>query len=175
MRVDDSSIIPDLKLIRPEVHHDFRGEFAEVWSAAAYRFEDAAGEELAFVEDDISVSARSTLRGLHGDRVTWKLFQCVHGAVYAVVVDMREGSPGHLRWDAFPLNGRNRWQLLIPAGCVTGHLVLEDRSVCTYKQSRPYSGAEGQMSVRWSDPQLGIHWPVSDPILSRRDATAPLL
>ncbi len=164
MRVGDSAVIPGLRRIEPSVFRDDRGEFLELWNADDYAF---AG---AFVEDDLSVSHRGVLRGLHGDDRTWKLVQCVLGAMWVVVADVREGRRA---WEGFDLSAANRVQLLIPAGCATGLLALEEPSALLYKQTERYRGAEGQFTVRWNDPALGIDWPVDDPILSERDAGAP--
>ncbi len=175
MQVDQSTVIPGLKVIRPEVFHDFRGEFVLTYDDERYAFEDEEGRPIAFVEDDVSVSRRHTLRGLHGDERTWKLIQCLSGAFYYVVVDMRPGSAAHRRWEAFTLNDKSRLQVLVPAGCANGFVVLSDECVCSYKQSERYAGMQGQFTVRWDDPALGIFWPVRQPILSSRDATAELL
>ncbi|GAB4236432.1 MAG: dTDP-4-dehydrorhamnose 3,5-epimerase [Acidobacteriota bacterium] len=175
MQISESKLIPDLKIIQPPVFYDYRGEYIETFNEARYTFSDRQGKPIRFVEDDVSVSRRNVLRGLHGDDRTWKLIQCLLGEIYVVVVDMRSDSPAYLRWEAFDLNEKNRTQLLIPAGCASGYLCLAQRNIVSYKQSALYQGAEKQMSVRWDDPKLDIWWPIRNPILSRRDATAPFL
>ncbi|HEV2813506.1 MAG TPA: dTDP-4-dehydrorhamnose 3,5-epimerase, partial [Solirubrobacteraceae bacterium] len=109
----------------------------------------------------------------HGDDRTWKLVQCAHGALFLAVVDCRRGSEAYLRWEGFELSAANRLQVLVPAGCATGLLALEDGTALAYKQSERYSGAERQFTVRWDDPAVGIAWPVERPLLSARDASAP--
>ena len=173
MRVEDSTVIPGLRRIEPAVFRDDRGEFLETWNAGDYAFARADGSPIAFVEDDLSTSRRDVLRGLHGDEVTWKLVQCVHGSMHLVVADLRRDSDAYLRWEPFELSAANRLQVLIPAGCATGIVALEDPSTLLYKQSERYSGPEGQFTVRWDDPALGIDWPVERPLLSERDAAAP--
>jgi dTDP-4-dehydrorhamnose 3,5-epimerase len=175
MKVIDSNIIQDLKIIQPEVFHDFRGEYVETFNVDKYQFYDKSGKKIVFVEDDISVSRKSVLRGLHGDEKTWKLIQCLWGAFYYVVVDMRKDSPSYLKWESFNVNDKNRLQILVPAGCANGHLVLSDQCIFSYKQSEYYNGMEKQFTVRWDDPKLKIFWPEKNPILSLRDATAPYL
>lgn len=175
MNTAQSENIRDLVVITPEIFYDFRGEYVETYSRAKYVFQDNNGLGIEFVEDDISVSRRNVLRGLHGDSKTWKLIQCLWGEFYYVVVDMRQDSPTYLRWESFILNDRNRRQVLVPAGCANGHLVLSDRCIFSYKQSEYYSGMENQFTVRWNDPKLSIYWPISNPVLSLRDSTAKLL
>ncbi len=175
MKVEESSRIRDLRVIQPPVFHDFRGEYVETFRADRYRFTDADGQPVVFVEDDVSVSRKGVLRGLHGDRKTWKLIQCLYGAIYFVVADLRPDSPTYLNWEAFAVNDRNRWQILVPAGCVNGHLCLTELCIFSYKQSEYYAGAAGQFTVRWDDPKLAIRWPIRDPILSQRDSTAAFL
>lgn len=175
MHVHDSQTIADLKLITPQIHYDYRGEYVETYSRRSYQFTDRDGQPIEFVEDDISMSRQNVLRGLHGDSKTWKLIQCLYGEFYYVVADLRRASPTYRRWESFILNDRNRRQVLVPAGCANGHLVLSASCVFSYKQSQYYSGAGDQFTVRWNDPALNIHWPCPDPILSLRDSTAPLL
>ena len=172
VRIIDSEIIPGLRRLEPSIFEDHRGQYVETWNHRDYRFDDGSGKILDFVEDDVSASHAGVLRGLHGDDRTWKLVQCLHGAIVLVVVDMRQDSPAHRHWQSFELDDRNRHQVLIPAGCANGHYAIRD-CLFSYKQSHLYRGAENQFTVRWNDPSLGIEWPVDDPVLSERDATAP--
>lgn len=164
MRITDSAAIPGLRRIEPSVFRDERGEFVETWNADDYAF---AG---AFVEDDLSVSRKGVLRGLHGDNRTWRLVQCVAGAMYVVVADVRDGAR---QWEGFDLSAHNRLQVLVPPGCATGLAALEDPSILLYKQTERYRGPEGQFTVRWDDPSLDIEWPIDDPMVSDRDRNAP--
>lgn len=175
MNVTESTNIRDLRMIAPPVFRDFRGEYVETFSRRGYQFPNRDGTLVDFVEDDASMSRRGVLRGLHGDSRTWKLVQCLWGEFYLVVADMRRDSPTYLAWEGFYLNDRNRTQVLIPAGCVNGHLCLSEQCLFSYKQSEYYSGADNQLTVRWDDPALAITWPVRDPLLSVRDASAPFL
>jgi len=175
LKVEESRKIRGLKIITPDIFYDFRGEYVETFNARRYRFVDPEGRAVEFVADDVSVSRRGVLRGLHGDAKTWKLIQCVHGEIYLVIADMREHSDTYLKWEGFAMNGRNRIQVLVPAGCGTGHLCLSDVCVFSYKQSEYYAGPAEQFTVRWDDPKLNIYWPTQDPVLSRRDSDAPWL
>ena len=176
MKAIGSNKINDLKIIHTNVFYDFRGEYVETFSKKGYEeFKDYNGQPIEWLEDDISVSRQSVLRGLHGDSKTWKLIQCLWGEFYYVVVDMRKDSSTYLNWEAFTLNDKNRMQVLVPAGCANGHLVLSDKCIFSYKQSQYYSGMENQFTVRWNDPKLNIFWPVKEPMLSVRDSSASLL
>ena len=152
----------------PTVFEDFRGSYVETWNRALYV---ASGVEVDWVQDDISTSSRHVLRGIHGDRKTWKLVSCLYGSFYLVVVDWRDGSPTRGQWVSFTCSDRNRLQVLIPPGCGNGHVVLSEQAIFHYKQSSYYDRA-GQFTLRWDDPQLGIWWPVKAPIVSQRDEGA---
>ncbi len=150
----------------PTIFEDFRGSYVELYNDELYR---KAGIDVSFVQDDISVSTRHVLRGIHGDGETWKLISCLHGKFYLVVVNWDERSPQFRQWESFVLSDQNRQQVLIPPRFGNGHLVLSDTAIFHYKQSTYYNRA-GQFTVLWNDPSLKIWWPVADPIVSRRDA-----
>lgn len=152
-------------LVKPDVFEDFRGSFAETYNKDLY-FKN--GIAVNFVEDDYSVSVKNVLRGLHGDDKTWKLIDCVHGEVYFVVLNAIDGSPQYGEWEAFTLSGKNRWQVLVPPKFANGYLALTDKITLHYKQSEYYD-RKTQFTIRYDDPRFKIHWPVKNPILSRRD------
>ena len=172
MQIIQSKKIHNLSIIKTDVFYDFRGEYVETFNEERYQFKDDEGNLVRFVEDDISTSRKHILKGLHGDQLTWKLIQCLQGSIFVAVADMRINSPTYLAIETFELNDQNRMQLLIPAGCVNGHLCLSETCILSYKQSRFYTGAVQQISVRWNDPLLNIPWPVPDPVLSERDQQA---
>jgi dTDP-4-dehydrorhamnose 3,5-epimerase len=172
MKIESSKTISDLRIISLEVFHDFRGDYVETFNLDKYDFRDNAGKEIVFVEDDISVSKKSVLRGLHGDPKTWKLVQCLFGKFFYVVADMRKDSSSYLKWEGFTLSDADRKQILVPAGCANGHLVLSEQCIFSYKQSQYYAEKKDQFVVRWDDPKLKIDWPDKKPILSERDAKA---
>ena len=147
------------------VHEDFRGLFIETYNRDLLA---QAGVDVDFVQDDVSVSCRGVLRGLHGDEETWKLVCCLYGTVYLVVLNWDKNSPQFKKWESFVLSDHNHLQLLIPPKFANGYVVLSDMAVFHYKQSTCYQPGR-QFSVRWDDPGVGIWWPVKDPLLSPRD------
>ena len=171
----ESKVINDLKIIETKIFYDFRGEYLETFNSEKYAFKDSKGEKIDFVEDDISVSKYSVLRGLHGDEKTWKLIQCLLGEIYLVVVDMRKDSTTYLKHETFTISDKNRKQVLIPAGCANGHLCLTEKCIFSYKQSQYYTGAQNQFTVRWDDPSLNIFWPIKNKIVSERDSNAKFI
>jgi dTDP-4-dehydrorhamnose 3,5-epimerase len=155
-----------LLITPPTVFEDFRGSYVEIYNEKLYT---AAGIDVRFVQDDVSVSSRNVLRGLHGDQRTWKLISCLHGKFYLVVLNYDQSSPQFGRWQAFTLSDRNRLQVLVPPKFGNGHLVLSEEAIFSYKQSTYYDRA-GQFTVGWDDPRFKIRWPIKDPIMSERDA-----
>lgn len=152
-------------VIRPEVFEDFRGQYVETYNEEMY---SRNGVTTKFVQDDISVSSRHVLRGIHGDAETWKLVSCMYGKFYLVVVNCDKESPGFGKWESFVLSDANRLQVLIPPKHGNGHVVLSDQAIFHYKQNTYYN-PKGQFTYKWDDPQLKIWWPVKSPLLSQRD------
>jgi len=171
LKVTKGNILKDVLIISPYIYEDFRGSYVETYNEESYTnaIEEQLGKNLHFIQDDISVSKKNVVRGLHGDYGTWKLIQCLYGSFYLAVVDVRKDSPTYLKWETFVLDDRSRQQILAPAGFVNGHLCLSDMCIFSYKQSTYYKGADKQITMKWDDPDLGIPWPVKDPILSERD------
>jgi len=152
-------------LVRTSAFEDHRGYYLETYNEQAYR---EAGIDIHFVQDDISVSSRHVLRGIHGDTETYKLISCLWGSFYFVVVDCRKDSPEFGSWQSFVLSDTNRLQVLVPPGFGNAHLVMSERAMFHYKQTSTYNPAK-QFTYLWNDPALDIWWPVKDPITSRRD------
>ena len=150
----------------PSIFHDFRGTYVETYNEKLYR---EAGINVDFIQDDISVSWKNVLRGIHGDAVTWKLVSCYYGKFYMVVVNWNEASSQFGEWVSFELSDENRLQVLIPPNFGSGHVVLSDMAIFHYKQSTYYDRTR-QFTILWNDPKLNIQWPVSNPILSKRDS-----
>lgn len=149
----------------PTIFEDFRGTYVETFNEELYR---QAGIDMKFVQDDISVSSQYVLRGIHGDQETWKLVSCLWGKFYLVVVNWNPVSSQYRQWESFMLSDQNRRQVLIPPKFGNGHLVLSDQAIFHYKQTTYYN-REGQFTLPWNDPDLGIWWPVKQPIVSQRD------
>lgn len=152
-------------LIKPHIFEDFRGEYVETYNEEEYI---AKGITCKFIQDDISISTRNVLRGIHGDAETWKLISCMHGKFYFVVVNCDAESPDFGKWQSFTLSDKNRWQVLVPPKHGNGHLVLSESAIFHYKQTTYYN-PKGQFTYTWNDPKLNIWWPIKNPIISRRD------
>jgi dTDP-4-dehydrorhamnose 3,5-epimerase len=165
LKVESTTLAGVLKIAPPTVHEDFRGWYVETYNRELYQ---AAGINVDFCQDDISVSHRHVLRGLHGDQKTWKLVSCLSGAFYLVVLNWDPGSPQYRQWEGFTLSEHNRLQILIPPKFGNGHVVLTEQAIFHYKQNTYYD-RPGQFTLRWNDPALKIWWPVKQPLLSPRD------
>jgi len=157
--------LDNVLLVEPGVFEDHRGEYVETYNEQIYA---GQGIDVKFVQDDISVSTRGVLRGIHGDDRTWKLVSCLHGKFYLVVVNCDPSSPAFGAWQPFVLSDRNRHQVLIPPKFGNGHFVLSDSAIFHYKQSTYYDPGK-QFTYQWNDPKFGIWWPTQTPILSLRD------
>lgn len=157
-------IFPEVKTYQPDSFEDFRGELYTL-----FKQEDS---DLVFNHDKVSVSKKHVLRGLHGDSKSWKLITCLAGEVMLVVVDNRENSPNYLKWDSIILTAKNRKSVLVPPMFANGHLVLSEEATFFYKWSYPgkYPDVDDQFTLKWNNPKIGIYWPISNPILSKRDS-----
>lgn len=165
MEVRESDLKGVLLLKPPTLFEDFRGAYVETYNRRIYR---ESGIDVDFIQDDISVSHRNVLRGIHGDQQTWKLISCLSGKFYLVVVNWDPASPQYKQWQGFTLSEHNRLQVLVPPKFGNGHLVLSEQAIFHYKQSTDYDRSS-QFTVLWDDPELNIWWPSRDPILSKRD------
>ena len=165
--------LPGVLWIEQRVFRDDRGFFLEQFHAARY---ESHGIPSHFPQDNLSSSVRGTLRGLHFQEPNGqgKLVQTIHGTVFDVVVDVRRGSPTFGKWLGVELSGSAPKQLWIPPGYAHGFCVTSDVAYFWYKCSTPYA-PDCERTIRWDDPAIGISWPVDKPILSPKDAAAPLL
>lgn len=172
MRVEPGQL-EGLRLIWPRLHGDARGWFCESWNEAAYR---EAGIAERFVQDNFSFSRRGVLRGLHfqNPHAQGKLVMVLQGEVWDVAVDLRRSSPTFGRWQGVRLSGDDRGQFYLPPGFAHGFVVLSETALFHYKCTAFYSPAD-EVCLRWDDPDLAIAWPVTEPLLSARDAAAPRL
>jgi len=171
----DPTTLPEVLIVTPRRFGDARGWFSETWNAD--RMEEG-GLDLPWVQDNHSFSAeKGTVRGLHFQsppRAQDKLVRCSSGAILDVAVDFRVGSPRFSQWVAVELSAENGRQLLVPKGFLHGFVTLTDAAEVQYKCTDLYS-PEHDGSVRWNDPEIGIDWGTAAPILSDKDAKAPLL
>ena len=159
--------IDGLLLIEPKVFGDPRGFFMETWNRRKY---EEAGITAGFVQDNISVSRRGTLRGLHyqNPSAQGKLVSVMAGEVFDVAVDIRRGSPTFGKWHGVRLSSENKHQFFIPPGFAHGFAVLSEMAMFYYKCTDYYSPKD-EMTIQWNDPDIGIDWPLKDPILSDKD------
>ena len=156
-------------IIEPDVFGDNRGFFMESWNQ---RKMEESGLFYNFVQDNHSMSAvKGTLRGIHfqkGDKAQAKLVRCIRGAVLDVAVDLRHDSPTYKQWVSVELSADNKKQLLILRGFGHGFLTLTDDVEFLYKVDNYYApDAEG--GIRWDDPDIGIKWGITNPVLSEKD------
>lgn len=151
--------IPAVCVIEPKVFGDARGYFFESFNQR--NFDKALGEALTFVQDNQSRSARGVLRGLHYQvkQPQGKLVRVLHGEIYDVAVDIREGSPTFGKWQAEVLSAENKKQLWIPAGFAHGFVVTSETAEVLYKTT-DYWAPQFERCIRWDDPTLAIPWPL---------------
>ena len=161
-------------IIEPSVFGDERGFFLETFQAV--RYEQEAGIDLAFVQDNHSRSARGVLRGLHFQQTKpqGKLVRVVRGEVYDVAVDIRKGSATFGEWDGVTLSEDNKKQFWVPPGFAHGFVVLSDTADFEYKCTNYYDPND-EGCILWNDPDLDIPWPIANPILSTKDKRAKRL
>jgi dTDP-4-dehydrorhamnose 3,5-epimerase len=173
MKVTETRL-PGVLVIEPEVHRDHRGFFLETFRADRYR--EQAGIDLPFVQDNHSHSSRGILRGLHAQRQypQGKLVRVSRGEVFDVVVDIDPASGAFGKWVGVTLSSENHKQVWIPPGFAHGFLVLSDVADFEYKCTEYYR-PEDEFGVIWSDPEIGIDWPIGAPRVSARDAALPML
>ena len=136
MNIFNQTCLKGVKLIRPLTNfEDFRGNYVEIYNQQAFK---ANGFAKRFVQDDVSISKKNVLRGIHGDDKTWKLVSCLHGAFYIIVVNNDSNSEEFGKWQGFTLSEYNKLSLLIPPKFGNGHLVLTEKAVFYYKQTTYY-------------------------------------
>jgi dTDP-4-dehydrorhamnose 3,5-epimerase len=159
-----------LLIIQPKVFGDARGFFMETWNQRDYRQHGLAWE---FVQDNLSLSRRGTLRGLHfqNPHPQAKLLQVLEGEVFDVAVDIRRSSSTFGRWYGLVLSAANKLQFFVPPGFAHGFAVLTDTALFHYKCTDFYSPTD-ETGLRWDDADIAIQWPFKEPLLSPRDAKA---
>ena len=172
MKVTETSL-PGTLILEPQVFGDSRGFFYESYHQARYHDKGITGN---FVQTNVSRSSRGVLRGLH---YQWpnpqgKLVSVLEGEVYDVAVDIRQGSPNFGQWIGIMLTSDNHRHFWIPEGFAHGFCVLSEFATFTYQCTALYH-PEADAGVRWNDADIGVDWPLSDPLLSDKDRKTPLL
>jgi dTDP-4-dehydrorhamnose 3,5-epimerase len=163
--------IPGPLIIEPDVFDDPRGFFMETYHQKRY---EEAGIRHTFVQDNLSFSAKGVLRGLHFQktRPQAKLVQALMGEVFDVAVDIRPGSETFGKWEGALLSEKNKRQFFVPEGFAHGFCVLSKTALFAYKCSNFYNPKD-EGGILWSDPDIGILWPVERPIVSDKDRLLP--
>ena len=165
----------ELIIVEPKVFKDSRGWFFESYSVRNVR---PFGIDVEFVQDNHSYSAnKDVIRGLHYQVPPFdqsKLVRCTRGSVFDVAVYIRHGSPNYAKWFGIVLSAENKKQLFIPKGFAHGFLTLEDDCEVQYKVDSFYD-QEHDRNIRYDDPDIGVEWGVSEPLLSEKDLGAPYL
>ncbi|MCC6382464.1 MAG: dTDP-4-dehydrorhamnose 3,5-epimerase [Dehalococcoidia bacterium] len=173
MRVTKTDL-DQVLVVESEVYRDERGFFLEAYHRRDYA---EAGIACEFVQENHSRSGRDVLRGIHYQDLTApmaKLVRCTAGAILDVAVDLRLGSPTFARWVGVELTAGNARQLFVPVGFGHAFLVLGEAAEVQYRCSGYYApAAEG--AIRWDEGEIGIRWPIANPILSARDQVAMTL
>ena len=161
----------DCLIIQPEIFKDDRGFFMETFQVQ--RYSQLADIDLPFVQDNYSRSTRGVLRGLHFQKTKpqGKLVRVIRGEVYDVALDIRSDSSTFGQWEGVILSEENKNQFWVPPGFAHGFLVLSETADFEYKCTDYYDPSD-ESSILWNDPDLNISWPLDDPILSKKDASA---
>jgi dTDP-4-dehydrorhamnose 3,5-epimerase len=165
--------LPGVLLIEPQLYRDSRGFFFESYNQKVYA---AAGLIERFVQDNHSRSERGTLRGMHAQfsHPQGKLIRVLAGEIFDVVIDIRKGSPTFKKWYSVNLSSENFLQCYIPPGFAHGFCVLSETTEVEYKVTDYYDPTD-ELHLIWNDPEIGIEWPIKDPILSPKDRAGVLL
>jgi dTDP-4-dehydrorhamnose 3,5-epimerase len=165
--------IEGLLVLCPRVFKDERGYFFEAFNDAVYK---NAGLNFDFIQDNISKSKNSTIRGLHyqrGQMAQGKLCQVISGKVLDVAVDIRFNSPTFGKHFSVELSEENHYQIWMSPGFAHGFSVLSEEAIFSYKCTQLYS-KEHEGAIRYNDPELSIDWKVAEPVVSEKDLKAPL-
>lgn len=166
--------IPGLVLVEARRLDDARGYFVELFKSSDFADH---GLPPTFVQENLSHSAYGVLRGLHYQllpRAQGKLVMALYGRIFDVAVDIRRGSPTYGRWLGLELTAEDGLMLYVPPGFAHGFCVLSDEATLLYKVTDEYA-PECERGILWNDPQIGVEWPMTQPLLSHRDAALPPL
>ena len=169
----ESQHLNGIMVLAPKVFEDERGFFMEVYRADHFR---DLGLPADFQQDNHSRSARNVVRGLHfqWEPPMGKLMRVTQGTAFLVAVDIRKGSPTFGRWFGLEASSANKKQVWAPPGFARGFCALSEFAELQYKCTGIYNN-KGESGILWNDPAIGIDWPVTNPILSPKDAKAQSL
>lgn len=169
----ESEHLNGLVVIQPEVFQDERGFFFEAFREDQFQ---ELGLPTKFVQDNHSRSIKNVVRGLHfqWDPPMGKLMRVTYGSAFLVAVDIRIGSPSFGKWYGREVSAENKLQIWAPEGFARGFCVLTDFAEIQYKCTGIYNN-KAESGILWNDPEIGIQWPVSSPILSDKDLRAQTL
>lgn len=169
----ESEHLNGIIVLVPEVFADDRGFFLEVFRSDQFK---ELGLPSVFVQDNHSRSQRGVIRGLHfqWDPPMGKLMRVTHGEAFLVAVDIRKGSPYIGQWFGIEISAENKKQVWAPAGFARGFCVLSDYAEIQYKCTGIYN-KNGESGILWNDPEIGVEWPMKEPILSEKDKSAQTL
>jgi len=174
MMIVEETRLPGVLLVKPKLYGDSRGFFMETFNEGQYSEQGIPEDGARLVQDNYSRSARGVLRGLHFQRKfpQGKLVQVVNGAVFDVAVDIRPGSSTFGKWVGMELSEDNRHQLWVPPGFAHGFCVLSEVADFQYKCTDFYH-PEDEGGIIWNDSEIGIEWPLENPLLSAKDQANP--
>jgi dTDP-4-dehydrorhamnose 3,5-epimerase len=163
----ETTPLAGLLLVKPDVFGDERGFFQETWNLRRYT---EAGLDRHFVQDNLSLSRKGILRGLHFQNPgpQGKLVYVLQGEVFDVAVDVRADSPTFGQWYGATLSAENHHQLFVPEGFAHGFCVTSETALFAYKCTDFYD-PKAEFSLLWNDPDIGIEWPIKNPGLSEKD------
>ncbi len=167
----ETKVIPGVLILKPQVYEDERGFFLESYNKQTFV---KIGINQDFVQDSQVKSLNKVVRGLHYQKnfPQGKLVRVLQGSVLDVIVDIRVGSPTFGKWIANEISADNWKQIWIPGGLAHGYSVLSESAELFYKLTDFYH-PEDEKGIRWNDPELGIKWQVSEPIISKKDSELP--
>jgi dTDP-4-dehydrorhamnose 3,5-epimerase len=166
--------IPEIMLVDAQSFGDDRGLFLETYRTSEFA---ANGIPDQFVQDNLSCSVRGVLRGMHYQlypKAQGKLVMALQGEIFDVAVDIRKGSPTYGRWVGMTLSADQFRMIYIPVGFAHGFCVLSEEAIVSYKVTEEYA-PEQDRGIIWNDPDIGIQWPIREPVLSTKDAQLPPL
>ena len=158
-------IFPDIEIIRPSKYVDNRGEIWTTYDHNMFK------QKVNINHTKYSTSKKGVVRGFHGDYKTHKIVTCIFGKIFFVIVDNRKNSKTYMQYEQMFLDHIKREVVLIPPGYANGFCVLSDHAIFSYVLSYEgqYVDAEDQFTLKWNDPNIGVKWPINNPILSQRD------